>query len=115
VTLDSLLEKGALAPPALIKLDVEGSELSVLRGAVRTLEAHQPYLIFEADENMQRFGYTKKELFELIRSAHDYTFYDVECDDGGHFLRVRRVEGAETSIRDDVLAVPRDRPLRWPV
>jgi FkbM family methyltransferase len=115
VTLDSLLEREALPPPALIKLDVEGSELSVLRGAVRTLKAHQPYLIFEADENMRRFGYTKKELFGLIRSAHDYTFYDVECDDGGHFLGVRRVEGAEASIRDDILAVPRNRPLRWPV
>ena len=37
-TLDSVVEKHALHPPFAIKLDVQGGELDVLRGALRTLD-----------------------------------------------------------------------------
>jgi FkbM family methyltransferase len=111
-TLDALLQRQSLRPPTLMKIDVEGSELSVLRGAQRTLREHQPYLLFEADSNMSRFGYSKAELFELIRSAYDYTFYDVESDAHGHLARIRRVEGAAVSSRDDILAVPSNKLVR---
>lgn len=33
--------------PAVMKIDVEGNELSVLKGARRTLELHRPYLVIE--------------------------------------------------------------------
>lgn len=38
--------------PDFIKIDVEGAELSVLRGAERTLEAHKPILMVEVTENV---------------------------------------------------------------
>jgi Methyltransferase FkbM domain len=34
----------------LIKIDVEGHELAVLRGAAHTLRRHQPTLVIEAEE-----------------------------------------------------------------
>lgn len=37
-TLDDLLEAAEIQPPVLLKIDVQGSELSVLRGATTTLE-----------------------------------------------------------------------------
>lgn len=53
VTLDSVLEVGLLADPgrrvALIKIDVEGSAVDVLRGAARTLELDRPLLYVEGD------------------------------------------------------------------
>lgn len=41
VTIDELVEKNGLPPPDLVKMDVEGSEASVLRGAVRVLQARR--------------------------------------------------------------------------
>ena len=46
VTLDDALESvGAI--PSFIKIDVEGAELKVIRGSIRTLMAHRPLLVME--------------------------------------------------------------------
>jgi len=44
VTLDTLVSSGELPPPTTMKIDVEGAELGVLRGAAATLAAHRPTL-----------------------------------------------------------------------
>jgi FkbM family methyltransferase len=44
---DDLVEAGEVAPPALVKIDVEGAEANVLRGAIRTLQSHRPTLLIE--------------------------------------------------------------------
>ena len=45
-TLDSLLESRT-SPPALVKIDVEGAEALVLRGAGRLLAEHRPAVLME--------------------------------------------------------------------
>lgn len=45
---DTLVEEGKIPPPALMKIDVEGVEADVLRGARRTLERSKPVLFIEA-------------------------------------------------------------------
>src|SRR5262249_6027549 len=61
-------------PVALIKLDVDGAELDVLRGATQTLTSEKPLILIEIapyqqDEvSPQRFS----ELLELLR-AHRYS------------------------------------------
>ncbi len=45
--LDDLFTQGLLPAPDLIKIDVEGSEHRVLRGAQRLIEENQPILIIE--------------------------------------------------------------------
>lgn len=65
VTIDSLeLEK-----PDLIKIDVEGSEYDVFKGAIKTIKEHKPILFYEAHETKQL-----REIYELIESL-DYKFY----------------------------------------
>jgi predicted RNA methylase len=46
-TLDHLVAGGAIAAPDFLKIDVEGGELEVLRGAAQTLRSARPRLIVE--------------------------------------------------------------------
>lgn len=46
---DSLLARGELAPPRLVKIDVEGAEMDVLLGMERTLREHAPIIVLELD------------------------------------------------------------------
>ena len=77
-TLDALVANDRLPLPTVIKIDVEGAELQVLRGARQTLRSSHPAIIFEADENMPRFGYTHRDLFKLLSELGDYTFYHID-------------------------------------
>jgi len=45
--LDSLIERGAIEPPDVVKVDVEGAELLVLKGLSRALRDHRPALFLE--------------------------------------------------------------------
>lgn len=77
-TLDGLVARGELAPPDVIKIDVEGSERRVFEGAETILKSNQPSIIFEADDNMSRMGYSTDDLFSLLESAAPYTFFLID-------------------------------------
>jgi FkbM family methyltransferase len=77
-TLDGLAASGEVTPPDVIKIDVEGSELSVFQGAETMLQTHQPSIVFEADNNMKRMGYTANDLFGLLRKAAHYAFFSID-------------------------------------
>lgn len=51
---DSLLERGELAPPQLVKIDVEGAEMDVLVGMELALREHAPIIVLEIDDATQR-------------------------------------------------------------
>jgi FkbM family methyltransferase len=46
-TLDGYRDTKSIPPPSLIKIDVEGTEAAVLRGATRTIQAFRPKIIIE--------------------------------------------------------------------
>jgi hypothetical protein len=77
-TLDSVLGDLALGSSLFVKLDIEGGELSALRGASRILESHRPLLLFELNPTMARApGWTPDELFGLLETTADYHFCDL--------------------------------------
>lgn len=79
-TVDCMTAGGDIPPPHVIKIDVEGSELAILRGAEHTLRTYRPFVLFECDENADRFGYSLTDLLGCFPNAGEYEFYWVATD-----------------------------------
>lgn len=58
--LDTLLERQEIAPPGLLKIDIEGAEQDALDGAAQTVERHRPTLLIEVHS------------FELLTSCRQW-------------------------------------------
>jgi FkbM family methyltransferase len=80
-SLDTLVRERGLAPPSAIKIDVEGAEGHVVRGAHRVLDAHRPAIVAElhtidagVDVAMQLapLGYRPQLLFHQKRTLCNY-------------------------------------------
>lgn len=81
ITIDDFLETSAARPPNLVMIDVEGAELDVLQGMMRTLRSHRPVLMVEVHwlgteftryvrEHLEPLGYTGMALNgEVIPTA----------------------------------------------
>ena len=62
-------------PVKIIKIDVEGGELGLMQGAVRTLSAYQPLVIFETGMGgSDVYGTTPEQVFEFL-SGLSYSIY----------------------------------------
>ena len=74
------------APPALVKLDVEGAEVKALRGARELVAARTTTFIIEVEpEHLQRQGTSVQELRETFI---DYEAFAIETKRGGGFALV---------------------------
>jgi FkbM family methyltransferase len=82
-TLDNLVAEGIVRPPTLIKIDVEGHELGVLQGAVNTIQAHRPDLIFEINPQMsRRAGWSFADVRRLLVGVAPYSFHVLGTGEG---------------------------------
>lgn len=71
-TIDSFLASGTVPEIDFLKIDTEGFEREVLRGASATLESHPPrYIQLEFNHMQLKRGYTVYDL-SLLLSAYDF-------------------------------------------
>ena len=66
-TLDESLPDGFV--PRLVKIDVEGAEEQVLRGAMRTLSTHRPIVVLEHNRDSRHFGTSSATIHALLAEA----------------------------------------------
>ena len=69
VTLDEFVRNQKLNRLDLIKCDVEGSELHVLRGGIQTIQAYQPIIMLEMLRKWsEKFGYHPNAIISFMKS-----------------------------------------------
>ena len=78
--LDDVLTRYDLGPISMIKIDVEGAELNVLRGAAQTLRTHKPVIICEIDGREHRFGGSSEALVSFLAEL-GYLPFSLESGD----------------------------------
>jgi hypothetical protein len=104
IPLDDYLRKRDIKRVDFIKIDTEGAELEVLKGASRTLTARpRPIVLIEVAEiRTAPWGYPAKMILEHLQGLH-YQFYSVTAD-GGLSIAV------DPDIRDaNLVALPVER------
>lgn len=71
--LDSYI--GIIDKSTLVVIDVEGSEVNVLKGAIDYIHRYCPVILIEAKEkHLKRYGYSLQELYDQIMQ-HEYQIY----------------------------------------
>src|SRR5205823_2329233 len=109
VALDAFAAERGLEPPGLIKLDIEGAELSAIKGARELIARHRPYLIVEySDSTARDAGYDRSELVSELR-ALGYDLYAVSSDESDE--TAYPLEAAGLPAVDNLIAVPAGRSL----
>lgn len=83
-TLDALLQNGEVSRIDLIKIDVEGVEDAVLRGAKDTIKKFEPVIIFEnwISQSQEK---TLAPFLELRRMSLGYEFFIIEMREKSQF------------------------------
>jgi FkbM family methyltransferase len=93
-TLDSLRDEQAFRPDVM-KIDVEGYEIAVLRGAGRILSEDRPILFLEVHpQRIQELGGAMRELGDLL-GGHGYRVFDLR----GAPLSEREIAGLDATAR----------------
>ncbi len=107
ITLDDYCQKNNIHRVDMIKIDTDGHEHQVLRGACKTIEKHHPYIIFEMGLSlMEEFGFSFEECFRYFSSL-GYTL--LNCKNGKHITMENYYKEIPWSFTIDIVAIPTKR------
>ncbi len=92
IKLDDYVEENNIAGIDLLKVDVEGAEFQVLKGAEKTIQRFRPIWYLEVDATMTaRMNYRPDELFQFL---HGYGYLAYTMDNDGNLTPVEGYQGA---------------------
>jgi FkbM family methyltransferase len=94
-TLDNVLARERIGPLRFAKVDVEGHELAVFKGAERTLRNDKPVLLFECEER-HLTGHSTRDVFVFLERLG----YDGYLIHESGFVPVREFDPAVHQKRD---------------
>jgi FkbM family methyltransferase len=100
VCIDDLIAQKLISPPSLIKIDVEGAELDVLRGMDQTINEHSPVIIYETDDRCEETLRRKNKEIDDFLIAHRYKIAPLEPSYSGIKWNVRHAI-ATSSLQTD--------------
>ena len=105
-TLDEFVEMRHLPRLDLVKVDVEGAELPVLRGARAVLAEHRPWLVVEVQqETSEAAGYDQREILAFL-GTFGYSFARI-----GRRGRLSPLSSDRLQSFQNVLGIPPDKTL----
>lgn len=106
-SLDRFLETTGIGPPDFMKVDVEGGELDLLKGAMHLLQSpSRPIILCEVeDQRTQPWGYAAGEILSFLS---DLGFRWYRPSEGGHLVPVT---GLEERCQGNFVAVPPEREV----
>jgi hypothetical protein len=105
--LDSIFPKEFY--PKVIKIDVEGFEMEVLKGAKNLIQRKHPILIIEFSENRENTHNSASEMADFIGSLGKYRFFKLK---GGKERKSKLVEITaedEFPAHDNVICIENTR------
>lgn len=87
--LDDLAKKENLESPDFVKIDVEGHELSVLRGAESVIKNSLPIMFIEIAYSLKEIGrnFVNENYCEIMDFIRDFG-YEIFCQDSGKLVKV---------------------------
>ncbi len=123
MTIDSYLDKANIARVELMKLDIEGYELTAVRGARRSLESRRIQAVYF--EYFEKFLVRVAPPHELLEAfgvlgyavcfcrnsdlvMHGGSSHTIDRDLPGHGIGLRPVKGHQMPTMTDLLAVPKE-------
>jgi len=99
-TLDTVVAETGVAPPTLIKIDVEGCELRVLRGAQDVLAEHGPVLLLEHTGAVaEQAGYDLDDIRRELEQ-HAYSVSALRPDGGLAPISTLTADGTIVALPD---------------
>lgn len=102
--LDSVFPENTI--PKVIKIDVEGFELEVIKGACSIIQKFHPILIIELSENRKNVHASSTEIIDLVKSLGDYQIYKLK---GGKERKSKLIEitsDDQLPEHDNVICIP---------
>jgi len=104
-TLDTACQIEKLQRVDIVKLDVEGAELAVLKGGAATINLYHPIIWFEMNPSSQQAaGHHQEEIYSFLECLGYLRFYDLDDLMLGVIRAIRTVDALT-----NVLALPESK------